>query len=172
MELGQKNWYAIYTRYRCEKKVMETMLSRNVEAYTPLLTRKVQYSKKVKTHHYPLLPNYVFVRISDAEKIKVLNTQHVVSFVMIGAELPKVRQQEINWLKKIVGENQAVEVLPKLDAIGEKVEIVSGALTGLKGQLVQINNKKEFIVKLESMAFNLKLSVEATQLRLIPSRVA
>lgn len=167
-----KQWYAIYTKYKCEKKVVDQLSLKGIEAYTPLLSQTKKYLRKVKTYFYPLLNNYAFVRIDSKEKVAVLNTQHVISFVNIGSEIPHVRDHEIKILKRIVGEVENIECMPIDHAIGQEVEIIQGSLTGLKGELIHIKNKKEFIVRIESLHCQLKLGIHPNHLQAIKKSVA
>ncbi len=168
----EKYWFAIYTKYKCEKKVVEQLTAKGIEAYTPMLSKTKKYQRKTKTHYYPLLSNYAFVYIDQTERIKVLNTQHVLGFVRIGKEIPTVKQHEIQWLRKITGEVEHLDLMPSIDMIGEEVEIVSGALTGIRGRLVDVKNKKEFIVNLDSIQFHIRLIIDPANLQCVPFKVA
>lgn len=169
---SNKYWYAIYTRYKCEKRVVDHLLAKDIDAYTPMLTKTKKYQRKTKTHHYPLLSNYAFVCISQKERIKVLNTQHVLGFVRIGKEMPTVKTHEIEWLKRITGELVDLAVMPSASIIGEAVEIASGALTGIKGTLIGVKNKREFIVSLDSIQCHIKLIINPADLHFVPLQVA
>lgn len=166
------HWYAIYTRYNCEKTIVESLKKQGIDAYTPLLKKTKKYTRKLKTHFYPLLKNYAFVYISKSDRIKVLNTKHVLGFVQIGSEIPKVKEKDILWLKRIVGESQDISIWEGSFQMEQAVEIIAGSLTGLTGLLIDVKNKSEMIVSLDSIDFQLKMSVHPSQLRLLPSKVA
>ena len=48
-------WFAIHTKYKCEKFVREQLLSKGIEAYVPVLLTKKQYLRKIKTYELPLI---------------------------------------------------------------------------------------------------------------------
>jgi len=45
---SSKNWHALYVSSRTEKKVMQTLLSKNIEAYVPLVKTMRQWSDRKK----------------------------------------------------------------------------------------------------------------------------
>ncbi|MFN5931691.1 MAG: transcription termination/antitermination NusG family protein, partial [Sphingobacteriales bacterium] len=77
----EKHWYAIYTRPRWEKKVNELLEKKGIQTYCPLNRVKRRWSDRTKIIYQPLIPSYVFVCITEAEKAKVRMTDGVVNFV-------------------------------------------------------------------------------------------
>lgn len=160
MDSKTKKWYAVYTKYKAEKLVAETLNLKDIEAYTPLLQRVKKYQRKIKTYHYPLINNYTFVKIDASEKKTVLETNHVVGFLKIGKEYDPIPEQEIQTLKRVVGENIELELQAlNKNHIGEEVEIIHGSLTGLKGHLISVLNKTEFVIQLKQIGMQLQLGI-------------
>ena len=162
---SEYRWFAIYTKYKGEKHVLKSLAKKEIEAYTPLLKTKKQYTRKVKRYEVPLLSCYVFVKISTKEYVRVLETQHVINYVKIRQNLVAIPQQEIDLLKRVVGEFEDVTVAQGEYNIGDQVEVVSGNLTGLKGHLVNINGKKDFLVNLEKSGFQLLINIDPKLIR-------
>ncbi|MEL6989113.1 MAG: hypothetical protein AAGK97_14970, partial [Bacteroidota bacterium] len=104
--------------------------------------------------------------------VKVLQTQHVFDFLKIGKEISPIPENEINILKKVVGEfKDDINLTSETMVAGEPVEIVSGNLTGLKGKYLKSNGKKNFLIELENIGYNLIMEVESSLLRRL-SRVS
>lgn len=158
-------WFAIYTKYKGEKHVLRALSKKGIEAYTPLLKTTKQYTRKKKSYEVPLLSCYVFVKISQKEYVKVLETQHVINYVKIRKNLVAIPQQEIDLLKRVVGEFENVSVAQGEYNIGDQVEVVSGNLTGLKGHLVNINGKNDFLINLERSGFQLLINIDPKLIR-------
>lgn len=76
-------WFAIYTKYKGEKRVVKSLSKKGIKAYTPLLKKTKRYTRKIKSYEVPLLSCYVFVKISQKEYIRVLETEHVINFLKI-----------------------------------------------------------------------------------------
>lgn len=140
------DWFAIYVNSRAEKKVAETLFSKNIEAYVPLVKTMKQWSDRKKMLELPLLNGYVFVKIDLKEKDKVLQTKGVVNFVRHCGEIAKIREQEIIQLKQLVELGYQIEVssLAKKYKEGDRVKITSGALKNIEGYVTE-NKEGRFI---------------------------
>ncbi len=159
-EVMTKKWYAIYTFFRSEKKVVDYLSKKGIHAYVPLLTKVKRYQRKVKKYEVPIINNYVFVCIGIDEFTKVLETEQVIKFIRIGKELISIPQYEIDILKKIEGKELDVEVTNINYEIGDDVEISLGSLVGLRGKLVSKAGKKKFTVELDHLGISLRLDVD------------
>lgn len=166
--MSQKTaWYAIHTKYKCEKYVVQSLLKKNIKAYTPVLNVTREYTRKVVTREIPLINCYAFVHINVDQFVKVLQTEYVFSFLKIGNEINTVKQEEIDLLKRITGEYNEVKAEEIEYAEGMEVEIISGNLTGVKGILVEKKSKHNFLVELRSLSYQLKLNIDPDHLRVV-----
>ncbi|MCE2772715.1 MAG: UpxY family transcription antiterminator [Bacteroidetes bacterium] len=140
------NWYAIYVKSRAEKKVAETLLSKQIEAYAPLIKTIKQWSDRKKMVELPLLNGYVFVKIDLKDKDKVAQTKGVVNFVRYCGEIAKIREQEMKQLKQLVDIRYHLEVSGCKTEYkeGNKVKITSGALKNIEGFVTE-NKEGRFI---------------------------
>jgi transcription antitermination factor NusG len=163
-------WYAIITKYKCEKYVVAALKNRGIEAYVPLLRTTKRYVRKIKRYEVPLISCYVFVRIRESERIPVLEVPYVHRFVQFDGRIVPVPDDEVRMMQRVVGELSEVTAVPRQWLIGDKVEVIAGKLTGLQGILVGQNGKHEFVVELETLGYQLRMSVDSDLLREI-SRV-
>jgi len=163
-------WFVIYTKYKTEKYVVEKLKKKNIKAYVPLLSYSKRYARKIKQYEVPLINCYVFVNITKDEYVKVLETEYVSGFLKNRGNLNEVREEEIEILRKIVGEKSEVVGEAVTFEKGKAVEIISGNLTGIKGKLVQKQGKREFVVELESVGWQLRLAVDAIHLKSVVGR--
>lgn len=158
-------WYAVHTKYKCEKYVVESLVKKNITAYTPLLTTTKQYTRKIVKREIPLINCYVFVHIDLADMVKVLQTEYVYSFLRIGKEISPVQQDEINILKRITGDYQDIVLEDFSYVEGMPVEIISGNMTGVKGILLEKKGNHNFVVELQSLSYQLKINVDPSILK-------
>src|ERR1700744_2834125 len=98
----EKKWYALYVSSRQEKKVQEGLLSKNIEAYTPLVKTMKQWSDRKKMVELPLIKGYVFVKHADIEKEKVFTVRGIVNYVTFERKPAVVNEKEIQVLKDII----------------------------------------------------------------------
>ena len=67
MEISTKQWYAVKTMSRAEKKIKERLDDLGVENYLPLCTQIKKWSDRKKKVQSPLVPGYLFVYIFEEE---------------------------------------------------------------------------------------------------------
>lgn len=158
-------WFAVYAKYKAEKHIVKNLSKKGIEAYTPLLKKTKKYTRKIKNYEVPLINCYVFVKVSKQEYVTVLETEHVMSFVKINKNLIAIPQEEIDLLKRVVGEFENVSLAEQNYKQGDLVEIISGNLTGLKGFLVSINGKNDFLINLEKSGIRLSINIDPKLIR-------
>ena len=161
----EPRWFAIYTKYKCEKYVVDKLKRKGIHAYIPLLSKIKKYTRKTKEYKLPLINCYAFVHITSSQYVKVLETEYVMGFIKQRKHLISIPQEEINLLKRIVGELEDIEMAPLEFQQGAPVEIISGNLTGVKGKLVNTRGKHEFVVELQEMGFQLQMIIDKSMLR-------
>ncbi len=166
----ESKWFAIYTKYKCEKYVTELLGKAGIAAYVPLITKIKRYVSRVKRFDVPLINCYVFVKITQDQYVKVLETQYVMSFIKQRQNLISIPEEEINLLKRIVGEIENVQAGDIEMNVGDEVEIISGNLTGIKGRLVESGGKNKFVVQLASIGYQLSMIIDKSLLRLLKNK--
>ena len=158
-------WYAVYTKSRCEKVVEKMLLAKKINVFLPINTYTKRWSRKVKQIQKPLINGYVFVNIIKDEYIKVLETEHIVSFLKFGNEIISIPNEEIDILRRIIGEEIELETSVVSIEVGEEVEITQGNLLGMKGILVSKESKNKFSINLDALGINITLSIDAKLLK-------
>ncbi len=153
------NWYAVYVNVKHEKKVVQKLSEKHIEAYSPMVKKLQQWSDRKKWVEFPMLSGYVFVNIDLQEKEKVLQSPGVFSFIKFNGIEAKIKDVEINVLKSI--EMSGYDVTQETDymKILDSVEITQGALKGLVGTIVQVNNTHFVQIVLESINQSIKVKL-------------
>ena len=147
-----KNWYAIYTNPRAEKKVFERFIEGGIEAFLPLETVYRKWSDRKKKIKVPYIKSYVFVRVDPKEiYTKVLKVYGTVTVLKYLGKPAIVRDYEIKNLR-ILSENEAKSIELTSDIsieVGENVEIDKGVFMGLRGKCVRVNGRKSIMIESE-----------------------
>ncbi len=161
-------WYAVYTGFRKEKSAQRELERAGIEAYVPTVSKVKRYTSKVKKYQVPLISHYVFVRIEEEQYKRVLSVRDVLRFIGVGRKRSPIPEEEIQILKHITGEIEKVEMLP-LEALprGSWVEVMGGALTGLKGKVLSSVGKHRLLVELNHIGFALSIEVPTKYLRAV-----
>lgn len=161
------NWFAVYVNVKHEKKVVQKLSEKHIEAYSPVVRKLQQWSDRKKWVEFPMLSGYVFVNIDLAEKDKVLQCPGVFSFIKFNGIEAKIRNSEITVLKSI--EESGYDVTQEalgLELHGE-VEIMQGHLKGLKGTILSFQNVDYVQIALESLHQHIKVKVPRNILKVI-----
>ena len=98
--LSQPCWYAVRTRSRHEKLVARQLESQGIESFLPIVAQTHKWSDRTKQVETPLFSGYAFLRMihSSDERVRVLRTQGVVSFVGVqgtGTPIPDYQIEDI-----------------------------------------------------------------------------
>lgn len=149
----EKKWHALYVASRQEKKVLKSLLDKSIDTYLPLVKTLRQWSDRKKMVELPLMNGYIFVKITDKEKDRILQTKGIVSFVRSDGKIAIIRDEEIDSLKQFIALGYQIEARAKTvdHKEGDRIRITSGALRGVEGIVIE-NKEGRFIeVLLESI---------------------
>ena len=149
------NWYAIYTKPRNEKKVADKLEAIGIESYCPTITSVKQWSDRKKKVTSPVLPSYVFVKITEARRNEVFAIPGVVRYVFWLGKPAIIKEVELEVLKKYLAQDYTLVVQTTLHR-GETLTISSGPFKGQEGIIKNITNSKIQLV-LESLGMLLTL---------------
>ncbi len=164
-----KKWYAVYTKPRSEKLVHRRLIETGINSYLPLQKTLKQWSDRKKFVEVPLLSSYVFVYIDLTRYDVVLKTPGVVKFICFEGRAVAIPQREIDVLRLIIESNTDVEINNFEFSPGNHVEVVFGALKGLRGELLQSGVKNRFLVRIDSINQNILLNIPDKYLQSIAS---
>ena len=169
---SEKKWYAVYTKYKCEKLACDRLVKKGIQCYVPLLTVTKKYTRKIKTYYKPLINCYIFVCIEDNQFVRVLQTDHVMGFLSFSGKKVPIPNHEIQTLQRVVGEFEDITLVETPLVEGDEVEIISGNLTGIRGVFLEQKNKRLFEISLNHIGVTLKVHIDPALLRKIPRRIA
>lgn len=149
------NWYAIYTKPRNEKKVAEKLENIGIEAYCPMLTSVNKWSDRKKKVASPVLPSYVFVKLTESRRNEVFQIPGVVRYVFWLGKPAIIRAEELQILKECLSQDYTTVVQSALQR-GDKLVVPSGPFKGQEGVIKSLTNSKIQLI-LESLGILLTL---------------
>lgn len=159
----QKNWYAVYTKPRWEKKIALKLDEKGIEAYCPLNKVTRQWSDRKKVVLDPLFKGYVFVHVEDERKWAVMEVNGVLNYVYWNGKPAVIRNDEIDTIRKFLNEFTDVEVEEYQLEPHKKVRVRQGVLMNHEGILLELHGNKAR-VKIESMGLELSAMFEKNNL--------
>ncbi|WP_318349293.1 UpxY family transcription antiterminator [Aquipluma nitroreducens] len=166
----QYNWHAVYLRSRTEKKVFDEISNKRIECYLPLRSSKRVWSDRVKIITEPVLPGYIFVRISLSEYYDVLVTNGVLKYVCFDNKPAVVSDYQINLLKLFVEHlNDKIEVSSERLRKGTFVKIINGPLKNVVGEVSETRGKSYLILRFEQLGYTLQVDLSQNEVEILPT---
>jgi transcriptional antiterminator RfaH len=161
----EHRWFAVHTRFKCEKFVVDLLDRKNIKAYVPLRTSLRMYGARKRKTTLPVISCYAFVQIIEPEYRHVLETEHVLTFVRASKNLMAIPEVEMNNLRRIaMDENLEYTATPERYTEGQAVTISSGNLAGMQGIIVKIDGKDKFVVELETIGHSILIEMDSKYL--------
>jgi transcription antitermination factor NusG len=157
-------WFAVYTSPRHEKRVSQYLTQRAIEHYLPLYqVRRKWRNGATETLDLPLFPGYLFVRIDHSERVRVLESPGVLSFVGgTGGKPASLPETEIDALRSGLSLRHA-EPHPLL-TVGQRARILSGALAGMEGVVVRKKNSLRVVLTMDMIMQSVSVEVDGSEL--------
>jgi len=141
----QSRWYAVFTFPQNEKAVARNLELRAVENFVPSYEKESVWKNRQRVNlTLPLFPAYLFARIGAHERSKVLSTPGVIRIIGTKQDYLPIPDREIELLKESLS-GRRVQPYRKLVG-GARVRIKSGALKGVEGTLVRIDNSPRLVL--------------------------
>ena len=153
-------WYAVRTRSRHEKLVARQLDTQGIRNFLPVVTKVSKWSDRNKEVELPLFSGYAFVRLDhgSSDRVRVLQTQGVVSFVGVqGIGIP-IPDQEIENINTLLASKVSYQERPYLH-IGQRVRVTGGALDGLEGILAAENSDRSLVISVGLIQRSLSVRV-------------
>lgn len=161
-----KNWYAVYTRPKWEKKVAELLTKKRIENYCPLFKSVKQWSDRKKTILEPVFTSYVFVHVDDTNHLPVKQTDGIVNFVYWLGKPAVIKNEEIDAIRDFLSENENIRV-EKIDVnVHDRVKIMDGPFELWEGNVVEIRPKSVKVL-LPSLGYALLAEIPKSRIEVI-----
>jgi len=164
---SQPHWYPVYTNPRAEKATFSLLQKKGITAYLPLQRILKQWSDRKKWVEEPLIKSYLFVKIYPEQQAEVLMTKGVARFIYFSGKIASIPEKQIEMVKQWLSSGLAVEVSNDKFSKGQDIEIIAGPLKGLKGELVDFQNEKRLILKIDSIGQTLLIQIPNNAVRII-----
>ena len=165
-------WFAVYTKFKCEKYVAALLTKKKIEAYVPVMFKSKKYHRKVKKYEIPLINCYVFVKIKKSQYLPTIETEYVMKFLRQGRDLLSIPEHEIEILKRVAGDVEESFTAHDHDwSYGEEVEIMMGHLAGMKGKIISKTGKRSLMIELETIGYQLRINMDPGIVRPIKKNI-
>lgn len=160
--MGEKSfWRVFYTFPRAEKKCEDRLHDRQIEVFLPTYTVVRQWSDRKKKVVEPLFRNYIFARVSERDRLRVLQTDGIVRCVTFDGKPAIVSDEEIESIRRAISgecEFDVVDYVPR-PRPGSKVVVTEGPMRGLRGEVEEHRGQTHLIVSVAAVRQALRINV-------------
>ncbi len=154
-----KQWYALRTKPRAEKKIVEELKDENVKTYLPLQRTLKQWSDRKKWVYEPLITSYVFVYMNPEQEQEVIQLTGAIHFVKFSGMLAPIPEKQIEMIKMLISSKKKITVVKEKFVVGEKVQIIAGSLCGVVGEMVEYRGTNKLLIRLDTINQGLLVNV-------------
>jgi len=156
----QKNWYSVYTKPGCEKKVSLLLTKKGIENFFPLNYKKSPSLLRRKLLYEPLFKSYIFLRATDYDIIALSKQINGIVGLLYWMRNPAtINEDDINAIKEFTNNHQEIK-LEKLHVnLKSEENIIDGISFTMDGKILMINNSV-IKVNLPSLGFTMAAKIE------------
>lgn len=148
----QKQWLVAYVKSCMEKKTAERLTAMGIEHYLPVQTVERRWSDRVKRMEKLVLPLMIFVHVTPKERPLPLTLSAVSRYMVLrGQHTPAVipDQQMERFRFMLDYSSEAVKFSASSLSPGDPIRVIKGPLTGLEGELVNLNGKHQVVIRID-----------------------
>jgi transcription antitermination factor NusG len=161
--VGESNklpWFALQVRARYEQGVADHLDGKGYELFLPLYKCRKRWSDRVKEVEAPLFPGYLFCRLNPQDRLPILKTPGVIQVVGSNRTPTAVDEHEIQAIQAMVASGIPNQPWPFL-AMGDRVRIESGPLSGLEGILVEFKGNHRLVLSVTLLQRSVAVEIDS-----------
>ena len=166
-----KQWIVVRSKPRSEKVVYKELVSKNIEAYLPLLKERRKWSDRKKWVEFPLFSSYLFARIDIKNSIFVLQTQGVNTIIKFGEKIAVVQDDVIKAMRLAIEGGYQLEPTEYF-VEGNLVEVIAGPMKGVSGIVARVKGQSRLIIKIDAIQQALSIQIESKFIKNINNKSA
>ena len=154
-------WFALQTRYQCERKITAQLEEKSIFNFLPLTSAVHRWSDRTKRIESPLFPGYVFVHLVPRHetRLAVLKTSGVIRFVGTSTEPVPIPEKQIEDLRLVLSNRVPFAEHPFLVA-GQRVRIRGGCLHGVEGIWKSVQQNRSVVISIEPIQRSIVVSLK------------
>jgi transcription antitermination factor NusG len=170
-EFCRAPWFAIRVKSNFEQKVATGLRNKGLEEFLPLYQSRRRLSDRYKTVDLPLFPGYLFCRLDLDHRLPLLTTVGFLYIVSFGNKPVPVDEGEIAAVQFVVRSGLPAMPWPSL-AVGQRVRLERGPLSGLEGIVTQVGMRDRICVSVTLLQRGVSVEVDRDWIRpLSPARI-
>lgn len=155
----QKNWYLVYTKPKCEKKVAALLTKRKIENFCPQNRTQVKQIRKSKMVDQPLFSSYVFVYVEEGKVSYIRNFENILNLVYWKGQPAIIKEDEIAIIKDFINDHNDIRIEKTFVDEKDSAKIIDRPGYTIDGNLLTLKNRS-IKVNLPSIGYTLIAEVD------------
>lgn len=152
-------WMVLRTKSRHEAVVETVLQQKQVTTYLPKHVVVRQCQGRRRAVEMPLFPGYVFVRPRADQYEGMRYIRGSCGLVLASGKPAILPEKDLDAVKMLVDTGADFTVDPGL-AVGTRIEIASGPLMGVKGELVRVKNQQLLVINVDAVGSSVRVEVD------------
>ena len=153
--------------------VNEGLSKKSMEAFLPKVQVRSKRRDRKVLIRAPLFPGYLFVKtdLNPLEQLEIVKTAGVVRFIGNKSGPLPVPTKDIESLKIMVAENDAIVTGTRFKK-GDKVIVIDGPLAGVTGIFSRYRGKERVVVNIEALGRFAGVNVRKEDVEILPKIIS
>lgn len=149
-----RRWLVAYVQSCLEKKTAQRLSAMGIEYFLPVQSEIRQWSDRRKRIDRLVIPMMIFVHVTPQEQYLPLTLQAISRYMVLRGEstptiIPEEQMERFRFMLDYSPET--VEICNTPLAIGDKIKVIKGPLSGLEGELITMNEKSKIVVRINML---------------------
>jgi transcription antitermination factor NusG len=166
------DWFAVQTRYLCERRVRDALLAKGLEAYLPEFEVERQWRDRRKRVMVSAFSGYLFVcmALSVENRVRVLRTENVVRLLGNATGPVPVSTEELYLVRRALELRGQFFHHPFLEA-GAMVRVKRGPLAGVVGRFTEFKNGGRLVLSVSTISQAIATDVALSDIEPVESTI-
>ena len=157
--LPNLHWYAIRVKPNRERITADSLRSRDYGVCLPTYYETNRRPARKRVSEWPLFPGYLFCRLDIENRLPILTIPGILYIVSVGRIPQRVDEREMAALLSVVKAGVPASPHPYF-AIGDRVRLEHGPLTGLEGIVLAHKGEQKLIISISLLQRSIAVAVE------------
>lgn len=153
--MDNQHWYVFYVRMHHEKKTAEKLANLGVTYYLTVQEVTRQWSDRKKKLKIVVIPMMIFVKADEVKRVELLRDIPAITGSLIDRTTGRpaiIRDDEMKrFMFMLDYSEEAVHFIGEPLQPGTNIEVVKGPLSGLRGELLELNGKSHVVIRISQL---------------------
>jgi transcription termination/antitermination protein NusG len=157
-------WHLLHTRSRQEKVLAETLVSKGIGVFLPLVDVTRTYGRRKANVELPLFPGYLFLKGALDDAYEADRTKRVAGIIAVPDQ--NKLATELKNIALAIASRVSLDPYPFLKA-GVRVSVRSGPLAGMEGLVESRLKRDRLILQVEVLGQATSLEIDGALLDIV-----